>query len=436
MTENRFLLDGIGDNENHNGLGVVVFPPVDAVQEFSEETTDADARYGRGDGGTINAVYKSGTNQYHGEGFDFLRNSALDSKNYFDNGAKPGFRMNQFGATFGGPLLPKQKNPKTFFFADYAGQRTLQSLTNVDTVPNFTGNAAAGYNFSLYPQLYYPGTKTAIPGNVITAAGAAAAGAPLSQTGENILAFYQQYAAPNRPGYTTGNNFAYDPPRVDNGNAFDFKIDHRFSEADNAFVRYSQALDSINQPGILPTPLVGANICGPASQPAHQAVLSETHVFSPTTINTARFGWSRIFINAQNFDAGKNLPTLLGIPGVELGGLPVMNFTGYTSIGDAGNSPTQIGTNNYQWDDSVNLVRGKHSLDVGVEFVRLQYNMYQTGAEDGSLTFSGGYTGLPWADLLFGAPKSGTYQYQNGTRGFRQTDLAFYGRTTGRLAPG
>ena len=110
MTDNRFLLDGIGDNENHNGLGVVIFPPIDAVEEFREQTTDADARYGRAAGGVINLVFKSGTNHYHGEVFEFLRNSALDAKNYFDSGAKPPFRMNTFGATLGGPVFPGKES--------------------------------------------------------------------------------------------------------------------------------------------------------------------------------------------------------------------------------------------------------------------------------------------------------------------------------------
>jgi Carboxypeptidase regulatory-like domain len=135
--ENRLLLDGIGDNENHNGLAVVIFPPIDAVQEFSEETADADARYGRGNAGTINLVFKSGTARFHGEVFEFLRNSALDAKNYFDTAAKPGFKMNEFGGTFGGPLFTRH-DPKTFFFADYSGQRTRQGLTYLDTVPDFT----------------------------------------------------------------------------------------------------------------------------------------------------------------------------------------------------------------------------------------------------------------------------------------------------------
>jgi outer membrane receptor protein involved in Fe transport len=429
LTDNRFLLDGIGDNENHNGLGVVVFPPIDAVEEFREQTDNADARYGRAAGGVINIVYKSGTRHYHGEVFEFFRNSALDAKNYFDLGARPPFRMNTFGATFGGPVFPG-KNPKTFFFADYAGQRLSQGLTNVNTVPAW-GPQGVG-DFSLYTQVVHdPITKLPFPGNVVPSSYLSSA---QSQVGQNILALYSDHAVTgNIAGTTTANNFLYNPQRIDNSNAFDVKVDHQFTDNDSAFLRYSQAHDNILQPGILPVPLVGANISGPAQQPAYQAVLSETHVFSPTLLNTVRFGWSRIFITAKNFDNGLNLPTQLGIPGVivpgdeaNTDGLPVMMISGATSIGDPGNAPTQIGTNNYQVNDNVTFVRGKHSIDIGAEIIRLQYNMYQTAAEHGSMAFTGTYTGLGLADLLVGAPASGTYQYQQGTRGFRQLDLSFY----------
>jgi len=426
--ENRLLLDGIGDNENHNGLAVVIFPPIDAIQEFSEDIADADARYGRGNGGTINLVFKSGTNRYHGDAFEFLRNSALNARNYFATSVKPPLRQNQFGVTFGGPLFFKQANPKTFFFADYAGSRLAQGQTDTESVPD-VNITSTGYDFSAYPagSIKNPVTQVAYVSNFI----------PLSDpnidtTGANILKFYQKYAAPNIVGATTANNYLFNPLRIDNGDAFDVKVDHKFSERDNGFLRYSQSLDNIILPGILPVPLVGAVISGPAQDPAHQAVLSETHIFSPTLVNSARFGWSRLFVNAQNWDAGLDLPTQLGIPGVEVAGdpnsdgLPVMTFSGYTTIGDAGNSPTQIGTNNYQTDDNVNLIHGKHSLDIGVEVVRLEYNMFQTADEHGSESYGTSYTGLAWTDLLFGAPKSGLYEYQHGTRGFRQSDLAFY----------
>lgn len=428
--ENRLLLDGIGDNENHNGLAVVIFPPIDAIQEFSEETTDADARYGRGNAGTINLIFKSGTNRYHGGLFEFLRNSALDARNYFDTAGKPGFKMNEFGVTFGGPLFSR-KDPRTFFFVDYSGQRTRQGLTYVDTVPAFK-LTSTGYDFSAYSQaIKSPVTGLPYTNNLIPLNDPA-----INKTGANILNLYHQHASPNIAGATTANNFLFNPERSVTEDAFDIKVDHRFSDADSAFARYSQARDDIGQPGILPVPLVGAVICGPAKDPAHQTVLSETHIFTPNTINSARFGWSRFFVYAQNWDAGKNLPTQLGIPGVivpgspDSDGLPVMNFAGDSSIGDAGNSPTVIGTNNYQWDDNVNLVRGKHSLDVGFGVVRLQYNMFQTADEHGLFSFGTVYSGLAWTDLLFGAPKTGVYAYLNGANGFgfRQTDISFYGQ--------
>jgi hypothetical protein len=429
--ENRLLLDGIGDNENHNGLAVVIFPPIDAIQEFSEETTDADARYGRGNGGTVNLVFKSGTAQYHGGVFEFLRNDALNSRNYFATAIKPPLRQNTYGGTFGGPLFFRQAHRKTFFFVDYNGEQLTQGQTDIDTVPYFkatTVNGIAGYDFSAYSQaIKNPQTKVAYANNFIPQSD------PLiNATGLNILNFYQKYAAANKAGATTANNFLYNPVKTVSENAFDVKIDHTFNEKDSAFGRYSHALDNIGQPGLLPVPLVGAIICGPAQNPAHQSVLSETHVFSSRLINTARVGWSRFFINAQNWDAGQNLPTTLGIPGVERAndpradGLPVLSFSGGTSIGDAGNSPTQIGTNNYQTDDNINLILGKHSLDIGAEFIRLQYNMFQTGVEHGSESYGTSYTGLAWTDLLFGTPKSGTYSYPTGTVGLRQADLSFY----------
>ncbi len=435
MTDNRFLLDGIGDNENHNGLGVVIFPPIDAVEEFREQTTDADARYGRAAGGVINLVFKSGTSHYHGEVFEFFRNSALDAKNYFDSGAKPPFRMNTFGATFGGPVFPA-KDPKTFFFVDYAGQRTSQGLTYVNTIPVW-GPQGVG-DFSRYAQAVHdPITKVPFPGNVVPASYLTS---QQSQVGQNILALITSHTTPNIQGATTANNFLYSPQRIDNGNAFDVKVDHQITGKDSAFARYSHAYDDIFQPGLLPTPVGGATVGGPAQQPAHQAVLSETHVFSPTLLNTARVGWSRIFITAQNFTNGQNLSTQLGIPGVivpgdeaHTDGLPFMSITGVTSIGDPVNAPTQIGTNNYQFNDNLTLVRGKHSIDVGTELVRLQYNMYQTLAEHGTMAFTGNFTGLGLADLLLGAPTSGVYQYQQGARGFRQLDVAFYAQDNYKL---
>jgi hypothetical protein len=444
--ENRLLLDGIGDNENHNGLAVVIFPPIDAIQEFSEETTDADARYGRGNGGTVNLVYKSGTAHFHGGAFEFLRNDALNARNYFATTIKPVLRQNEYGVTFGGPVFFKQANPKTFFFADYNGQRLSQGIINIDTVPYYT-LTSAGYDFSSYPSTLKPTPKNPNPtiSNPKTGKvyydylGTISNPIPqdelgIDRTGATVLNFYNKYAVPNRTVQgLTASNFLFIASKTVEENAFDVKVNHTFSDKDNGFLRYSQSRDHISQPGQLPNPLVGNLISGPAENPAYQSVLSETHVISPSLINTARFGWSRFFIEARNWDAGLNLPTKLGIPGVLIAGdprsdgLPIFSFSGATPIGDNGNNPTQIGTNNYQTDDNVNWIHGKHSVDFGAEFIRLQYNMFQTSAEHGSATYTGIYSGLAWTDLLFGAPKQGAYAYPiSGVVGLRQSDLSFY----------
>jgi len=370
----------------------------------------------------------------------------LNARNYFNPKNSKLLRQNEYGVTFGGPVFFKQANPKTFFFADYNGQQLSQGITNVDSVPNYsvkTINGITGYDFSNYAAA----VKNPSTGKVYSTAN----GYPLNNfiplndtitptngvintSGANVLNFYQKYATPNLgTANATANNFIYVAPKTVETNAFDVKVNRTFSDKDNGFVRYSQSHDHISQPGQLPNPLVGNLISGPAENPAYQAVLSETHVFSPRLINTTRFGWSRFFINAKNWDAGLNLPTTLGIPGVEINGdprsdgLPIFAFSGYTPIGDNGNNPTQIGTNNYQTDDNINLNLGKHSLDIGFEFVRLQYNMFQTSYEHGSATYNGSYSGLPWTDLLFGAPKQGTYAYPiTGVVGLRQSDLAFY----------
>ena len=432
MTENRLILDGIGDNENHNGLGVIIFPPIDAIQEFREETSNPDARFGRFSGGVINLVYKSGTSQLHGEAFEFLRNSSLDAKNYFD-AKKPEFRLNSFGATLGGPLWHK----RTFFFGDYAGQRLSQGLTYIDTVPVW-GPQGVG-DLSLYPtkvldpvthiQFTSGGVNNVIPSisPYLATAG--------SQVGQKVLALYTKYAVPNVAGTTISNNFRYTPQRVDNGDAFDVRVDHTFSQNDNGFLRYSHSHDDIIQPGSLPAPLIGGVVSGPATQPAHQLVLSETHLFSQSLLNTVQFGWSRIFINTKTFDQGLGLtsPSQLNIPGVinpsdvnNTDGLPLFSITGFTTIGDAVNSPSQIGTNNYQVNENLSWLKGKHSFDFGAEIVRPQYNIFQTTSEHGVLAFPAVYTGFSLGDLLLGAPYTGYRQYQQGTRGFRQFDLSFY----------
>ena len=236
---NRFLVDGLDNTENHNGQGVLINPPVEAIQEVSVQTSVPGAEFGRG-GGNINIRMKSGTRELRGTLFEFLRNSALDAKNFFDPAGKiPPFRMNQFGFVVGGPVvipgLYKRDHSNTFFFFNYEGIRTRQAQTFLSTVPTVAFKRG---DFSAHPnQIFDPRSarqtpqgvvRDPYPGNVIPAS-------HFDPVGRNVLALYPD---PNLPGIAA--NYLATPSQSTDANNWDIKIDHNFSASDQAFFRFSQ----------------------------------------------------------------------------------------------------------------------------------------------------------------------------------------------------
>jgi len=450
LEENNFLLDGIVNNENHNGLGVLIFPPVDAVEEFRVEGSVANAQFGRGGGGTINLTYKSGGKDYHGGLYEFVRNSALDAKNFFDSPILPipPFRMNQFGGFAGGRVNPWSKGAKSFFFFDYQGSRIRQAQTYVDTVPI---SAFRSGDFSAAPQrIFDPLTltqpmagqfvQTPFPGNMIPAG-------RIDPVGRNVL---DVYPAANL-GKGIVNNYLYNPVRRTNDNDYDLKIDHRFSDNDAAWVRYSWAKSDLTEPSFLPAPAVGngPGVPGLNDQPVKQAVVSETHIFSPSSFNEARVGFSRLNLRAFDLNYGRNVSNEIGVPGSNVSGdiltsgLAIFNISGLTALGDNGFSPAILVSENYQWSDNFTVIRGKHTLKAGGELRRLRYNAFQSSTLRGTMSFGTNYTsnpaspngtGLGAAEVLLGKPASGNIQYLTGTRGFRRTELAFYMQDDYRLS--
>jgi len=180
-------------------LGIILFPPLDAVEEFREETSVPDARFGRGGAGTVNLIFKSGTDQFHGDLFEFVRNSDFDARNFFDKNL-PGFKMNQFGGTIGGPL-GSRKSAKTFFFADYQGTRTRQGLTYVSTVP--TALFRQGDFVAAPETIYDPLTQVALPGGGYSRSAFPGNTIPtnlIDPVGQNII---DLYPLPNLPGIAT-----------------------------------------------------------------------------------------------------------------------------------------------------------------------------------------------------------------------------------------
>jgi hypothetical protein len=441
LEENNFLVDGISNAENHNGLGILIFPSIDAIAEFRIESSVADAQFGRG-GGTVNLTYKSGTVDFHGGLYEFLRNSRLDAKNFFDRPGErtPPFKQNQFGGFLGGPLFSWKKEKKTFFFTNYEGSRVRQAQTLTSTVP--TAGFRQG-DFSAASQKIFdpltqrqtaPGqfVRDEFPGNRVPAD-------RLDAVGKNILSLYP---LPNL-GTGVANNFLFNPVRKTTGDKFDFKVDRIFSERDTVFVRHSYSSDDLIEPSFLPAPAVGngPGVPGPAEQPVNQVVLSETHIFSPSKSNEFRFGWTRLNLRAFNLNFGRNVSQEIGVPGGNVlgdqltSGLSIFNVSGFRDLGDNGFSPAVIVSDNLEPSDNFNYVRGKHTFKFGGEVQRRRYNAFQSNVLRGSMSFSGTFTqnpassagtGLGAADVLLGRPISGQIRFLNGTRGFRRTELGFY----------
>ncbi len=441
---NRYMVDGIDNSENHNGRGIMIYPPVDAIQEFRVQTSAATAEFGRGGGGSINVYFKSGSNQVHGNLFEYFRNSALDARNFFAQsiGAPP-FRMNQFGGTVGGPV----RRNRTFFFFSYEGERRRQALTYLVTVPmaDFRqGIFSAHPNRIFDPLTTRPAatgsgrTRDQFPGNSV----------PASRIDGIARKLINLYPAPNRQGLVS--NYGTSPSQSLNRNTFDFKVDHHFGSHDQTFFRYSRHGADQDVPGSLPLPAVGSTAAGASRYPLHQFVASHTHTLSPARINEFRAGVTRLRIESRNPNWERNVSDEIGIPGVNVPGDPYasglsrITVSGFEGLGDAGNKPAIIVSENYQWNDTFTWVRGSHTYKFGGEIERRRYNVFQTASTHGTLTFgpvyttqpsSPGGTGISLADLLLGTPQSGTIAYVTGTRGYRRTEWGLFLQDTWKLTP-
>lgn len=448
---NHFLVDGLDNSENHNGQGILIYPPVDAIQEFRVQTSVASAEFGRGGGGTINAMYKSGGRNFHGNLFEFFRNSALDAKNFFDGPGKIApLRLNQFGGTVGGPvLLPggyNRRRNRTFFFASFEGARVRQALTYLVSVP--IPEFRQG-NFAQYPNRIYDPLTSRPSGTAGVLARDQFAGNAipvdrLDGVGQNIVKLYPQ---PNRAGIAA--NYGSNPPQPTTSNNFDVKIDQNFSSRDQAFFRFSRHGTDQNVPGSLPLPAVGNTAASISRYPLHQLVASYTRTFAPNLINEFRAGVTRLNIEARHQNWGKNVSEEIGIRGVNVkddvltSGLTRIS-TGFEGIGDSGGRPAVIVSENYQWNEALTYVHGSHTFKFGGELARRRYNLFQFNDIHGTLNFGTIYTSNPvqpsgtggaLAEVLLGVPQSGVIAYVTGTRGYRRTEFALFAQDIWKLTP-
>ena len=348
VRENSYRIDGVSVNDYSNGgpgsvLGGTL--GVDAIEEFSVYTANTPAEYGRTSAGVISAITRSGTNNLHGSGYEFLRNSALDARNYFDQGGAPPFKRNQFGGSLGGPLW----KGRTFFFADYEGNRQSTGITNIVTVPSpaaRTGNLSTG-NVTVDP------------------------------SAEKYLALWPLPNGPLNAGGDTGvNTFA--AQQVVNENFATGRLDHKLSDKDSLFGTFGFDDTPYRSPDNLNDVLLSDRTT------RRTVAVQENHVFSPSVLNSLRFGLNRE--NAQNNLSAKALIPAAGnlslgaIPGESAAQVSVGSLTPFK--GGAEDSSSFLWTS-YQLYDDATFTRGHHSLKFGVAYENMQstilYNSYVTG---------------------------------------------------------
>jgi carboxypeptidase family protein len=393
---NEYLFDGISVLQPEPGQ-VAFFPVVDAIQEFKIESNSAPAEFGRFNGGIVNLTTKSGGNDWHGTGFEFLRTEALNARNYFQssNATKPEYRRNQFGGTLGGRLV----RDRTFFFVDYQGQRQDIGRTVISTVPTslqrqgiFT-EAIAGR----VPIIYDPATTTgftriAFPEHVI----------PAGRMDPVALALLQRYPLPTSAG--TANNYQRTDTESDNQDQWDARIDHRFaSNRDQLFGRLSSFHD-----GFIPvTPLpdgggVTTGTLGPQDTQAWSFASNYQHTFTTNVLNELRLGDTRRTVRRAAAELATSAGAALGIPGIPANGrfantLPTFLISGYQQLGSPPGTASNFKTSVTEIADAVTWLKGRHTVKIGLDWRWERLDVIQPPFPTGSFTFNAIGSDLPGA---------------------------------------
>src|SRR6267378_3108809 len=359
--QNNYRLDGASINDYANGAPGSVMGGnlgVDAIQEFSVLTSNYSAEYGKTSGGVVNAVTRSGTNGLHGSAYEFLRNSALDARNFFDGDKIPSFKRNQFGGAVGGPIIRN----RTFFFADYEGIRQSKGITALTTVPSLIAR-----NGNIHDS----------KGNPITVA--------IDPKAQQYLAFYH---LPNGPTQGNGDvaRYSFAGQQVVNENFFTTRLDHKFSEKDNASGTYLYDKTAFTSPDGVNNVLLG-------SKSSRQiAVLEETHLFRPSFANTVRFGYNyEVVDNNQGLKelvpeaADTSLGTFSGRTA------PQVFITGITPFlgGVGGESAYFYHWNSFQAYDDAFINKGKHTIKFGGTVERMLLGIRALSDPNGIFKFGG-----------------------------------------------
>jgi hypothetical protein len=402
--QNNFVLDGVDNNSSASdelgGSAYVVRPPPDALAEFKISTNAYSAEYGHAAGAVVNASIKSGTNQIHGDLWEYFRNNVLDARD-FDALTVPRYNQNQFGATLGLPIIRN----KLFFFGDGEANRIVFGETYTETVPtadmrqgNFSELLSPGLTGA--PQatlLYEPGSGGTVPvrcnglNNVYCA----------NQLDPVALKILNLYPSPNANGGRTYNNYVVTSNATDNRWAWDTRVDWNASTKDQAFARFTYS----NEPDFYPQPLGnilnGGNFqsSGNSFIKGEDFVGSETHLFNARLINEFRVSYQYSHYEYSSVDNNVDNATPLGLGGIPSNpgamGLPTTNISGISRFGTVPYYTANEYQNTYQILDNVTKVAGNHSIKFGVQYQNMRFTTLEPSYPNGGYTFSGTYSSIP-----------------------------------------
>jgi hypothetical protein len=400
---NNYLLDGVDNADSDNG-GYVLQPSVDAIREFKIATNSYSAEYGKASAGQVNVITRSGSNQFHGTLYDYLRNRDLDARNFFDGPDRPQYIRNQFGAGAGGAI----KKDRTFYYASFEELRELEGQTQLGTVP--TAAVRTGDLSSLGTVVSDPYTGNPFPGNVI----------PRSEISPHASQVLALFPLPNLPG--AGGNYESSPVYTANQNQGSGRMDHILSDSAELTLRYTYGREDLFEPfaeNQVQLPGFGDSVYNRG----HNALVHYQKTFGARATNSLIAGFNREIrqILVQNDQV--NVNSLWGVnylPTVARDyGYPGISVDGYSRVGDVATLPINRADNTYQLVDNFSFIRGAHSLKAGGELRVLQLNGYVEVYSRGQIDFLGALTGAGIGDLLVGLPTLAIQSHYTGPQTLR-----------------
>jgi hypothetical protein len=425
-TLNNEMIEGVDNNEGTIGT-IGVRPSIDAIAEFRVQTNLYPAEAGKTPGAVVNLITRGGTNQLHGSVFEYLRNDALDGRNYFATvGRRPELRQNQFGGSVGGPII----RDRAFFFADFEGLRIVQGATTVNSVPT--------------------AFEVANPGNFSDVGGPVISSSTFSTPGLN---YFRLYPSPN----SGTNSFIYSPNGTYYGTTGDGRVDYRFNDNNLFFVRYSYNGVTVTTPSGLPavslpnigTIQPGGSVSYPGSSvdTADQAILNFTHIFSPKTSVEVKVGYTYISNSSLPLNYGSDFGNAMGVPNANLdlftSSLPNVGVTGFAGLGDSTSLPLYDRDGIFQYGGSLTQVRGRHTLKYGAVLIRRQIYNEEPSSGSGSYSFSSSPNNtatkvssiVPLINLLQGTNLSVARVTQLEPRYLSSWEPSFYAQDDWRVTP-